>query len=133
MAEKKKGKVISMKRWVEIHNMVQTIKSGMFYQAFIEDLSDLDYNDKADYFGLVYCIPGEDRSDQAPPFDLDQNQLIMMIDVEDDSDLFYTGERGVERYEIHDMVTDDVHVMFRVPYPTPKLKAVKKPIKPLNK
>ena len=132
MTEMKKGNVISMKRWVEIHNMAQTIKSGMIYQSFIEDLNDVNYNDKADYFGLVYCIPGDDHFDYEPPLDLDQNQLIMMVDVEDDSDFFYTGERGVERYEIHDMITDDVHVMFRVPYPTPKLKAVTKPPKPLN-
>ena len=133
MAEKKKDNVISMKRWVEIHDMAQTIKSGMIYQSYMEDLNDVSDNEKADYFGLVYSIPGDGHSDHVPLLDLDQKQLVMMIDVEDDSDFFYTGERGVERYEIHDMVTDDVHVMFRVPYPGPKLKAITKPTKPLNK
>ncbi len=124
MTDKKKGRVVSIKRWREIRALAQTIKSSMVYQSFIDDADSIKIQDDKDYFGLVYSIPGEDPPDHVHPLDLEQNQVFMMIDFDEDGDLFSHGGRGVERYEIHDMVTDDVHVMYRVPYRTTNLKAV---------
>lgn len=130
MTDKKKCKVVSLKRRMEIRAIEQTIKSGMVYQALMEDADLMTPQDDKDYFGLVYSIPGEDSPDQVNPFELEQNQVFMMIDVEEDGALYPKGGKGVERYEIHDMVTDDVHVMYRVPYRTTNLKAVTKTPKP---
>jgi len=133
MTDKRKGKVISFKRRMELRAVAQTIKSGMVYQALMEDADSMTPQDDKNYFGLVYSIPGEDPPDHVHPLDLEQNQVFMMIDVEDEVGIYPKGEGGVERYEIHDMVTDDVHVMYRVPYRTTNLKAVTKTPKPRQK
>ncbi len=130
MTDNRKGKVVSFKKWLEMRALAQTIKSSMVYQSFLEDANSITTQDDKDYFGLVYSIPGEDPPDHVHPLDLEQNQVFMMIDLDEDGDLFSHGGRGVERYEIHDMVTDDVHVMYRVPYRTTNLKAVTRKPKP---
>lgn len=130
MTDKKNGKVVSLSRHMEMRQVAQNIKLGMIYQAFIEDANILTHGEDKGYFGLVYSIPGEETSDQIRPFELDHNQLSMMIDIDEDGEYFPKGGGGIERYEIHDMATDDIHVMYRVPYRNPVLRAVTKPPKP---
>ena len=130
MTDNRKGEVVSIEKWLEMRALAQTIKSSMVYQSFIEDANSIKTQDDKDYFGLVYSIPGEDSPDHVHPLDLEQNQVFMMIDFDEEGDLFSHGGKGVERYEIHDMVTDDVHVMYRVPYRTTNLRAVTKKPKP---
>ncbi len=131
MADNRKENVISLKRRMEFRAVAQMIKSGMVYQGLIESVESTTKRDDKNYFGLIYSIPGEDPPDHVHPLDLDQNQVFMMVDVDEDGELCPKCGKGVERYEIHDMVTDDVHVMYRVPYRTTTLRAVTKPSKPL--
>ena len=130
MTDKANGKVISLSQRLELRQVAQNIRMGMIYQAFIEDANTLTPKDDKGYFGLVYSIPGEEKPDTLQPFEMDQNQLSMMIDIDEDGEYFPCEGKGVERYEIHDMATDDIHVMYRVPYRNHALKAVPKPPEP---
>lgn len=122
----KKDKVVSMQRWMEIRSVEQTIRSGMLYQSFIDEMADVKNSEDQGYFRLVYCIPGDDSAEPSIVPDLNPRQLLMMVYLEEEEEAFPSLGAGVERYEIYDMATDDVHVMYRAPYRTTHLRAIKK-------
>lgn len=132
MKHEKKGKVISMQRWMEIRSVEQTIRSGILYQSFLDEMADVKNTDDQGYFRLVYSIPGDDSPEPAIVPDLNPTQLLMMVDLEEEEEEYaFPGlGAGVERYEIYDMVTDDVHVMYRAPYKTTHLRSIEKKPKP---
>ncbi len=123
MSQEKKGKVISIKSRIALRSLTQTIKTGLIYQSFQDELVDLRNREEKDYFRLVYFIPGEDIEDPEIAVDNQPGQVFMMMDM-DEEDLPIGQGDGVERYEIHDMVTDDIHIMYRVPFRRTPLRAV---------
>lgn len=123
-------KVVSFNRWREIRAMAQTIRSGMIYQSLVGNDHDVEARENEDYFGLVYSILSEDPPGPDISFDPVDSQVFLMVDDEEDEGLLPGKGRAVERYEIYDMDTDDIHVMYRVPYRPNILKAVKKDSKP---
>lgn len=125
MKARTRNKVISLERRNEIRSVAQTIRSGMIYQSLMFDAREVKNKEKEGYFGLVYSIPSEEPPDHLLTRDPHESQVLLMINEEDDWDLPPANGSEVERYEIYDMDTDDVHVMYRVPYKPVTLKAVK--------
>lgn len=131
MKHENNDKVISLQRWVEIRSMEQTIRSGILYQSFVGEMAGAKNMEDQGYFRLVYCIPGDDSPQPAIVPDLNPRQLLMMVYLEEEEGVFPgPGPGGVERYEIYDMATDDVHVMYRAPYRTTHLRSIGKKPKP---
>jgi hypothetical protein len=130
MKVKTEGKVISIKRWKEIRSIEQTIWSGMIYQSLMLDAKEEKSKETEGYFGLVYSIPSDDPPDPGLSADWRDSQVYLMINEEDDEELPFENGRSVERYEIYDTETDDVHIMYRVPYKPMTLKAIKKDPEP---
>ena len=120
-----KAKVISLERYSEVRSVAQTIRSGMIYQSLMLEAGETGMKDNDGYFGLVYSIPSEVPPEPFLSLDLKDNQLFLMIDEENDGGFSPVGGKDVERYEFYDMDTDDVHVMYRVPYKPLTLRPVK--------
>ncbi|MBW1723033.1 MAG: hypothetical protein JRH13_14290 [Deltaproteobacteria bacterium] len=130
MKKTQKADVISIQVLKEISSLSQTIRSAMAYQTLLGEMKGLRDTEEEGYFRLVYSISGEDYPEEGFDLEINPDQFLMMVDFEEGEDAFSGPDRGIERYEIHDTVTDDIHVMYRVPYRTNPLRSVEKKPKP---
>jgi hypothetical protein len=124
MNKTQSNKVVSLKVWKEARVIEDNLESGLFYQSLIGGIPDRETEDEMSYFAVVYTVPYEDLEDEEIYYDPDETELLTVVRSKGVAEFRSLEGRGVERYEIYDVNTDDVHVMYRIPYKPPKSKPV---------
>jgi hypothetical protein len=124
MKSKKDEKVISLRVWKEAKLIEENLDMGMSYQSLIGDVEERPRDDMK-YFAVVYSIPGEDFPDEEYFYEPDETELFTVIRDRGVGEFNSWDGRGVERYEIYDVNSDDVHIMYRIPYRPPYPRLVK--------
>lgn len=124
MNKRKSDKVVSLRAWREARVIEDNLESGLFYQSLIGGIPDRDVDDEMSYFAVVYTVPFEDLEDEEIFYDPEQTELLTVVRDKGVAEFKSLDGRGVERYEIYDVNTDDVHIMYRIPYKAPKPKPV---------
>lgn len=124
MNKAKSDKVVSLKAWREARLIEDNLESGLFYQSLIGGIPDREADDEMSYFAVVYTVPFDDLEDEEIFYDPEETELLTVVRDKRVAEFKSLDGRGVERYEIYDVNTDDVHIMYRIPYKPPKSKPV---------
>jgi hypothetical protein len=124
MNHRENGKVVSLKVWKEAKLIEENLDMGISYQSLISDVEERRRDD-VKYFAVVYSIPAEDFPDEDFFYEPEETELFTVIRDKGAGEFNSWDSRGVERYEIYDMNTDDVHIMYRIPYKPPYPRLVK--------
>jgi hypothetical protein len=124
MNKRKSDKVVSLRAWREARVIEDNLESGLFYQSLIGTIPDRETDDEMSYFAVVYTVPFEDMEDEEIFYDPEETELLTVVRDKGVAEFKSLDGRGVERYEIYDVNTDDVHIMYRIPYKPPKSKPV---------
>jgi len=124
MKSNKDEKVISLRVWKEAKLIEENLDMGMSYQSLIGDVEERPRDDMK-YFAVVYSIPGEDFAEEEFFYEPDETELFTVIRDRGVGEFNSWDGRGVERYEIYDVNSDDVHIMYRIPYKPPYPRLVK--------
>jgi hypothetical protein len=124
MNKGKSDKVVSLRAWREVRLIEDNLESGLFYQSLIGGIPDRETDDEMSYFAVVYTVPFEDLDDEEIFYDPEETELLTVVRDKRVAEFKSLDGRGVERYEIYDVNTDDVHIMYRIPYKPPKSKPV---------
>lgn len=125
MKKKIDDNVVSLKAWKEARVIEDNLESGLFYQSLIGEIPDREAEDDMSYFAVVYTVPYEDFEDEELVYDPDEVELFTVVREKGVAEFKSLDRRGVERYEIYDANTDDVHIMYRIPYKSPKSRPLK--------
>jgi hypothetical protein len=120
-----KDNVISLRAWREARVIEDNLESGLFYQSLIGEIPDRETEEDMSYFSVVYTVPYEDFEDEEVLYDPDEVELLTVVREKGVAEFKSLDGRGVERYEIYDVNTDDVHIMYRIPYKPSKTRPVK--------
>jgi hypothetical protein len=124
MNKRESDKVVSLRAWREARVIEDNLESGLFYQSLIGGIPDRETEDEMNYFAVVYTVPFDDLDDEEIYYDPEETELLTVVRSKGVAEFKPLDGRGVERYEIYDVNTDDVHVMYRIPYKPPKSKPV---------
>jgi len=124
MNKSKSDKVVSLRAWKEARVIEDNLESGLFYQSLIGGIPDRETEDEMSYFAVVYTVPFEDMDDEEIFYDPEETELLTVVRDKRVAEFKSLDGRGVERYEIYDANTDDVHIMYRIPYKPLKSKPV---------
>jgi hypothetical protein len=125
MKQNTSEKVVSLRAWKEARVIEENLESGLVYQSLIGGIPDRETDDDVSYFAVVYTVPYEDFGEEDLMYDPEETELFTVVREKGVAEFRPLDGRGVERYEIYDMNTDDVHIMYRIPYKPPKSKPVK--------
>lgn len=117
--------VVSLRAWREARVIEDNLESGLFYQSLIGGIPDRETEDDMSYFSVVYTVPYEDFEDEEILYDPEEVELLTVVREKGVAEFKSLDGRGVERYEIYDVNTDDVHIMYRIPYKPSKARPVK--------
>jgi hypothetical protein len=124
MNKRKSDRVVSLTAWREAQVIEDNLESGLFYQSLIGAIPDRETEDETSYFAVVYTVPFEDFEDEEIFYDPEETELLTVVRDKRVAEFKSLDGRGVERYEIYDANTNDVHIMYRIPYKPPKSKPV---------
>jgi hypothetical protein len=124
MNKRKGDRVVSLRAWREAQVIEDNLESGLFYQSLIGAIPDREPDDEMSYFAVVYTVPFEDFEDEEVFYDPEETELVTVVRDKRVAEFKSLDGRGVERYEIYDVNTNDVHIMYRVPYKPPRSKPV---------
>jgi hypothetical protein len=122
MQEGMKGHVVSLRAWREAKVVEENLDLGLVYQTLIGCHRGEKTKDDMDYCVVVYSIPAEDWPDEGFFYDSEETELFTVIKDRHVGEFCPMDSPGVERFEIYDMNTDDVHIMYRIPFKPPNLK-----------
>ena len=117
----KTDKVVSLKARREAKLIAENLEEGVFYQSLIENIPDVQGKEEISYFMVVYSLPAEDFDD----YDSEETEVITVIKDKAVGEFKSLEGKEVERYEIYDFNTDDIHVMYRIPYRPPRRRPLK--------
>lgn len=121
--------VVSLRAWREARVIEENLESGLFYQSLIGGIPEREAEDGMSYFAVVYTVPYEDFEDEELFYDPEEVELLTVVREKGVAEFKSLEGRGVERYEIYDVNTDDVHIMYRIPYKSSKIRPVQdKPV-----
>jgi len=120
-----KDNIVSLRAWREARVIEDNLESGLFYQSLIGGIPDREIEDEMSYFSVVYTVPYGDFEDEEILYDPDEVELLTVVREKGVAEFKSLDGRGVERYEIYDVNTDDVHIMYRIPYKASKARPVK--------
>jgi hypothetical protein len=124
MNNKESEKVVSLKVWKQVKLIEENLDMGISYQSLIGDVEERKRGD-AKYFAVVYSIPAEDFPDEEFFYEPEETELFTVVRDKGMGEFNSWDGCGVERYEIYDINTDDVHIMYRIPYKPPYPRLVK--------
>jgi GTPase SAR1 family protein len=124
MNDRENGKVISLRVWKQAKLIEENLDMGISYQSLISEVEERRRDD-VKYFAVVYSIPAEDFPDEEFFYEPEETELFTVIRDKGVGEFNSWDNRGVERYEIYDVNTDDVHIMYRIPYKPPYPRLVK--------
>jgi hypothetical protein len=114
-------KVISLKARREAKLIAENLEEGVFYQSLIENIPEVQGKEEISYFMVVYSLPAEDFDD----YDSEETEVITVVKDRAVGEFKSLEGKEVERYEIYDFNTDDIHVMYRIPYRPPRRRPLK--------
>ena len=117
----KTDKVVSLKARREAKLIAENLEEGVFYQSLIENIPDVQGKEEISYFMVVYSLPAEDFDD----YDSEETEVITVVKDRAVGEFKSLEGKEVERYEIYDFNTDDIHVMYRIPYRPPRRRPLK--------
>jgi hypothetical protein len=114
-------KVVSLKARREAKLIAENLEEGVFYQSLIENIPEVQGKEEISYFMVVYSLPAEDFED----YDSEETEVITVVKDKAVGEFKSLEGKEVERYEIYDFNTDDIHVMYRIPYRPPRRRPLK--------
>jgi len=117
----KTDKVVSLKARREAKLIEENLEEGVFYQSLIENIPEVQGKEEISYFMVVYSLPAEDLED----YDTEEAEVFTVVKDRAVGEFKSLEGKEVERYEIYDFNTDDIHVMYRIPYRPPRRRPVK--------
>lgn len=117
-----RGKVVSLEAWKEAKVIEENLDLGLVYQSFLGCRHEEKVKDDIDYCVVVYSIPAEDMPEDGFFYDPEETELFTVIKDRQMGEFTPIDGQGVERFEIYDMNTDDVHIMYRIPFKPPSRK-----------
>jgi len=122
MKKRENEKVVSFRAWQEARVIEDNLESGLFYQSLVGGIPERGTEDEMSYFAVVYTVPFDDFEDEEIYYDPEETELLTVVRSKSVAEFKPLDGRGVERYEIYDVNTDDVHIMYRIPYKPHKTK-----------
>ena len=117
----KTEKVVSLKARREAKLIEENLEEGVFYQTLIESIPEVQGKEEISYFMVVYSLPAEDLED----YDSEETEVFTVVKDRPVAEFKSLEGKHVERYEIYDFNTDDIHVMYRIPYKPPRRRPLK--------
>jgi len=114
-------KVVSLKARREAKLIAENLEEGVFYQSLIENIPEVQGKEEISYFMVVYSLPAEEFDD----YDSEETEVITVVKDRAVGEFKSLEGKEVERYEIYDFNTDDIHVMYRIPYRPPRRRPLK--------
>jgi len=117
----KTDKVVSLKARREAKLIAENLEEGVFYQSLIENIPEVQGKEEISYFMVVYSLPAEEFDD----YDSEETEVITVVKDRAVGEFKSLEGKEVERYEIYDFNTDDIHVMYRIPYRPPRRRPLK--------
>ena len=114
-------KVVSLKARREAKLIAENLEEGVFYQSLIENIPEVQGKEEISYFMVVYSLPAEDFDD----YDSEETEVITVVKDRAVGEFKSLEGKEIERYEIYDFNTDDIHVMYRIPYRPPRRRPLK--------
>jgi hypothetical protein len=130
MKPKAEGKVVSLDARREAKAIEETMTMGVLYQSLIAGIPEDKVKKDIRYFGVIYTIPAEEFEDEGIYESFEGMESFTVIKDGKVGEFTSLEGQGIERYEIYDAHTDDIHVMYRIPYSPSKNKPVKDTPKP---
>jgi len=117
----KTDKVVSLKARREAKLIEENLEEGVFYQSLIENIPEAQGREEISYFMVVYSLPAEDFED----YNSEEAEVFTVVKDRAVGEFKSLEGKQVERYEIYDFNTDDIHVMYRIPYRPPRRRPLK--------
>jgi hypothetical protein len=117
----KTDKVVSLKAWREAKLIAENLEEGVFYQSLIENIPEFHGREEISYFMVVYSLPAEEFEDYEP----EETEVFTVVKDRAVGEFKSLEGKQVERFEIYDFNTDDIHVMYRIPYKPPRRRPLK--------
>ncbi len=117
----KADKVVSMEARREAKRIEENLEEGIFYQSLIGSIPEVQRKEEISYFMVVYSLPAEDFED----YDSEEAEVFTVLKDRAVGEFKSLEGKEIERYEIYDFNTDDVHVMYRIPYRPPRRRPLK--------
>jgi hypothetical protein len=117
----KTDKVVSLMAWREAKLIEENLEEGVFYQSLIESIPEAQGREEISYFMVVYSLPAENFED----YSSEDAEVFTVVKDRAVGEFKSLEGKQVERYEIYDFNTDDIHVMYRIPYRPPRRKPLK--------
>jgi hypothetical protein len=114
-------KVVSLQAWREAKAIEENLEEGVFYQSLMENIPEIQGREEISYFMVVYSLPAEDFED----YDSGETEVFTVVKDRAVGEFKSLEGKQVERYEIYDFNTDDIHVMYRIPYKPPRRRPLK--------
>ena len=117
----KTDKVVSLQARRETKRIEENLEEGIFYQSLIGSLPEVQRKEEISYFMVVYTLPADEFDD----YDSEEAEVFTVVKDKAVGEFKSLEGKEVERYEIYDFNTDDVHVMYRIPYKPPRRQPLK--------
>jgi len=124
MNKEKSEKMISLEAWKAAKLIEENLHMGILYQSFVGGVEEKPAED-IKHFVVVYSTPAEDFPEEDFFYEPEETELFTVIRDKGVGEFKSLDDRGIERYEIYDMNSDDVHIMYRIPYRPPYPRLVK--------
>ena len=116
MTEKTNVKVVSLNTWKQARKLEETMNAGLFYQTLMGNLSREKKNQGVSYFKIVYSVTTEDIPEEDPFYEFEEDDFLTAIRDASIRDFNPLNGHVIEKYEFYDLNTDDIHVIYRIPY-----------------
>lgn len=117
----KADKVVSLEARREVKRIEENLEEGIFYQSLIGSIPEVQRKEEISYFMVVYSLPAQDFED----YESEEAEVFTVVKDKAVGEFKSLEEKEIERYEIYDFNTDDVHVMYRIPYKPPRRRPLK--------
>jgi hypothetical protein len=108
-------KVICMRGWREARKLQETLGEGIFYQSLVAGEA-VNQDKDSRHFEILYTVSAEGLSEDDPLFDVEEGEVLSTVMDEERGDLIPLNRQVIEKYEFYDVNTDDIHVIYRIPY-----------------
>lgn len=108
-------KVVSMRGWKEAQRLQETLGEGIFYQSLVVREA-VNQDQDTQHFEILYTVSAEGLSEEDPLFQVEEGEVLSTIMDQDRGDLIPLNRQVIEKYEFYDVNTDDIHVIYRIPY-----------------
>ncbi|MBN2122920.1 MAG: hypothetical protein JW821_01385 [Deltaproteobacteria bacterium] len=110
-----KARTVSMKDWRTTRILKERLTRGLYYQTLVVDLAGEQKDSGLSCLEFSSDLPIDDLPDLEMIHDFEEGDFHVFLRDQEREGFISVDPVGVERYEIYDMTTDDVYVMYRIP------------------